>query len=88
MALNLYKLVLLFSTNKNEFMFLTDVKLYQMFSLYNVLRFIIILVIFNFCVEGGTLVLIASVPGYCISFTCYEYYSIFIGWYRQDICIV
>ena len=39
-----------------------------MFSLYYAL-FIVILVISLFGLEGGTLVLIASVPGYCLSFS-------------------
>ena len=41
---------------------------YRMFSLY---FDIVILVISHFGFEGGTLVLIASVPGYCVSFTFY-----------------
>ena len=38
-----------------------------MFSLY---FDIVILVVSHFGFEGGTLVLIASVPGHCLSFTC------------------
>ena len=41
---------------------------YHMFSMYFDLG-ILILVIFHFGFEGGTLVQIASVPGHCLSFT-------------------
>ena len=34
-----------------------------------ILTVIVILVIYHFGFEGGTLVLIASVPGHCLSFT-------------------
>ena len=34
---------------------------------------IVILVITHFGFEGGTLVMIASVPGHCLSFTFYEF---------------
>ena len=40
---------------------------YHMFSLY--IDFFIILVNSHFGLEGGTLVLMASVPGYCLPFT-------------------
>ena len=42
---------------------------YRMFSLY---FDIVILVISHFDFEGGTLVLIASVPGHCLSLTFYN----------------
>ena len=41
---------------------------YRMFSLY---FDIVILVISHFVFEGGTLVLIATVPGHCLPFTSY-----------------
>ena len=40
---------------------------YRMFSLFFLL--IVILVISHFSFEGGTLVLIASVPSHCLFFT-------------------
>ena len=42
--------------------------IYHMYVLF-VFRLIVILVISNFGFEGGTLVLITSVPGHCLSFT-------------------
>ena len=50
---------------------------YNMFSLYLFFFFFfffffVILVTSHFCFEGGTLVLIAPVPGHCLPFTfCY-----------------
>ena len=41
---------------------------FTVFSLF-ILTIIVILVIYHFCFRGGTLVLIASVPGHCLSFT-------------------
>ena len=43
---------------------------YRMFSLYCDM---ILLVISHFNFEGRTLVLIASVPGHCLSFTFYSF---------------
>ena len=40
---------------------------YRMFSLYFDLWYFLVISHFGF--EGGTLVLIASVPGHCLSFT-------------------
>ena len=42
---------------------------YSMFSLYFDLKKIVFLVISHIGFEGGTLVLIASVPGHCLLFT-------------------
>ena len=41
---------------------------YRMFSLF--LLLIVSLVISHFGFEGGTFVLIASLPGHCLYFTC------------------
>ena len=35
----------------------------------------VVLVLSNFCFKGGTLVLIASVPGHCLSFTFHVTWS-------------
>ena len=53
-----------------SYVYVAEWQLLTRFVLF-VLLLIVILVISHFGFEGGTLVLIASVPGHCLSFTLY-----------------
>ena len=63
------------------------VKLYVVFvlCLLFVLCIFVILIVSHFGFEGGTLILIAPVPGHCLPFTTLEHYSCIRSVYFETI---